>query len=66
MEVEPCTNYRYTLCHTTINLLSVDVFTISILILYMILMSEKMTSQTITDEFIYVFVWGNERSTWTM
>ncbi len=29
-------------------------FTIYILFLHMILMSEKMTSQTITDEFIYV------------
>jgi hypothetical protein len=29
-------------------------FTIYILLLHMILMSEKMTSQTITDEFIYV------------
>jgi hypothetical protein len=29
----------------------------------MILMSEKMTSQTITDEFIYVSVQGNERNT---
>jgi hypothetical protein len=31
-------------------------FTISIQILYMIFMSEKMTSQTITDEFIYISV----------
>ncbi len=31
----------------------------------MILMSEKMTSQTITDEFIYVSFQGNERNTWT-
>jgi hypothetical protein len=38
-------------------------FTISILVLYMILMSEKMMSQTITDEFIYVSVQGNERNT---
>ncbi len=29
-------------------------FTIYILLLNMILMSEKMTSQTITDEFIHV------------
>ncbi len=29
-------------------------FTIYILLLHMILMSEKMTSQTITEEFIYV------------
>jgi hypothetical protein len=29
-------------------------FTIYILVLHMILMSEKMTSQTITEEFIYV------------
>ncbi len=28
--------------------------TVYILFLHMILMSEKMTSQTITDEFIYV------------
>ena len=49
---EPCTNYCYTLCHTTIDLLNVHVFTIYILILYMIRMSQKMTSQTITDEFI--------------
>jgi hypothetical protein len=38
-------------------------FTIYILILYMIRMSQKMTSQTITDEFIYVSVQGNERNT---
>ncbi len=64
MGVEPYNNYCYTLCHTTINLLNVDVFfTISILILYMILMSEKMTSQTITDEFIYISVWGSKRNT---
>ncbi len=63
MGVEPCTNYYYTLCHTTINLLNVDVFTISILSLYMILMSEKITPQTTTDEFIYVSVQGNERNT---
>ncbi len=50
------TNCGYILCHTTINLLSTNVFTISILILYMIVMSEKMMSQTITDEFIYVSV----------
>ncbi len=37
--------------------------TISILILYMILMSEIMMSQTITDEFIYVSVRGNKRNT---
>jgi hypothetical protein len=29
----------------------------------MILMSERMTSQTITDEFIYISVQGNERNT---
>jgi hypothetical protein len=63
MGVEPCTNYHYTLCHITIDLLNVDVFTISILILYMILMSEKMRPQTITDEFIYVSVRGNKRNT---
>ncbi len=61
---EPCINYCVTVCHTTINLLNADVFyNIFILILYMILMSEKMTSQTITDEFIYVSVRGNERNT---
>ncbi len=32
----------------------------------MILISENMMSQTITDEFIYVSVWGNEINTWTM
>jgi hypothetical protein len=26
MGVEPCTNYCYTLCHTTINLLNIEVF----------------------------------------
>ncbi len=66
MRVEPCTNYHVTLCHTTINLQKKVFFTISILILYMILMSEKMTSQTITDEFIYVSVQGNKRITQTM
>jgi hypothetical protein len=54
MGVEPCTNYHYTLCHTTINLLNAGVFYNIYTDLYMILMSEKMTSQTITDEFIYV------------
>ncbi len=63
MGVEPCTNYHYTLCHNTINLLKDMFFTIFILILYMILMSEKMTSQTIIDEFNYISVRGNKRST---
>jgi hypothetical protein len=65
MGVEPSTKYCYTLCHTTIHLLIDDVFTISILLLYMILIGEKMTSQTITDEFIYVSVQGNKRNTLT-
>jgi hypothetical protein len=50
-------------CHTTIALLNMDVFTIKILLLFMILMSEKKTYQTITDEFIYESVQGDGRKT---
>jgi hypothetical protein len=57
MGFETCTNYPYTFCHITTDLLNNIVFYKYVYYLYnMILMSEKMTSQTITDEFICVSV----------
>jgi hypothetical protein len=56
MGVEQCTNYGYTLCLTTINLLIKNVFYNIYTNLIYDLISEKMMSQTITDEFIYISV----------
>ncbi len=67
MVFKPGINYLYTFSHTTTDLLNIIVSYKYVFYLYnMILMSEKMTSLTITDEFIYISVWGNERNTWTM
>ncbi len=53
MGYKPCHSKQYTLCHTTTNLAHCIVFLQHLYYLYyMILMSEKMTSQTNTDEFI--------------